>query len=329
MRRETNDCRDQWVVDVLGEHDVSHARRLAADVAARLGFERAAGQRLATAVSELANNLVFHASAGGTVRILPLARPGQCGIEVVVEDGGPGIPDVAAAMTDGFSTNGGLGGGLPGSRRLMDDFVIESQPGRGDQSGDSAMAVMTGIARAAANAADLCGDLAASWSTDGRHVFTIADGLGHGSEAFTAAGQAIDYVSHNLGENLVALFAGMNQALWQTRGAAVGVAAFDPVVGCLTYAAVGNTRAAVFGWRVVRLDGFSGIVGGGYRRLAAQTTPFRAGDHLVMWTDGVDERLTFDPATSGFDATDCVARALLDRFATGGDDACVLVARLR
>ena len=131
MTGEPNHWVDPLVVEVVGEYDVFHARRLAAALAARLGFEPAASQRLATAVSELANNLVFHASDGGTVRILPVALPGHCGIEVVVEDGGPGIPDVAAAMTDGFSTNGGLGGGLPGCRRLMDDFSIESRPDAG------------------------------------------------------------------------------------------------------------------------------------------------------------------------------------------------------
>jgi hypothetical protein len=192
------------------------------------------------------------------------------------------------------------------------------------------MAMMIGIARAAFNAADLCGDLAAAWSRDGHHVLALADGLGHGADAFAAADQAIGYIGRNLSEEPLALFHGMNLALGPTRGAAVGVAAVDAKAARLTYAAVGNTRAAIFGWRTVRLDGFSGIVGGGYRRLASQTTPFRAGDHLVMWTDGVDERLALDLSeTNGGDTADGVAGTLLDRFAIGNDDACVLVAWLR
>lgn len=116
---------------VSGEHHVSRARVAATQLAGRLGFSRAAAYRLATAVSELANNLVFHATAGGSVELIPLCRDGRWGIEVVVEDGGPGIADIDQAMTDGHSTNGGLGGGLPGSRRLMDEFDISSRPGIG------------------------------------------------------------------------------------------------------------------------------------------------------------------------------------------------------
>ncbi|HYI72777.1 MAG TPA: anti-sigma regulatory factor [Skermanella sp.] len=119
------------VVKVAVESDVSHARRLAFDLASRIGFGRPAIHRLATVVSELGNNLVFHTTGGGQVSLNPLHHGGRWGIELVVEDAGPGIADLALAMTDGYSTNRGLGGGLPGSRRLMDEFEIESAPGRG------------------------------------------------------------------------------------------------------------------------------------------------------------------------------------------------------
>lgn len=118
-------------IGILGEYDVAKARRTAADLARRMGFTRTAIYRLCTAVSELGNNLVFHASHGGWIRIAVVRCEGRSGIEVVVEDDGPGIADLALAMTDGFSTGGGLGGGLPGSRRLVDDFEIESRLGMG------------------------------------------------------------------------------------------------------------------------------------------------------------------------------------------------------
>ena len=119
------------VLKVVGESDVSHARRLAFNLATRIGFGRSAVHRLATAVSELGNNLVFHTTSGGQVSLNPLYCGGRWGIELVVEDTGPGIADIELAMTDGYSTNRGLGGGLPGSRRLMDEFDIESALGRG------------------------------------------------------------------------------------------------------------------------------------------------------------------------------------------------------
>lgn len=119
------------MVVVEGEFDVFHARKVAAHLAARIGFDRSAIHRLVTAVSELGNNLMDHAHGGGVVSLAPLLRDGKPGIEVVAEDDGPGIADVEMAMTDGFSTRRGLGGGLPGCRRLMDEFVIRSVIGQG------------------------------------------------------------------------------------------------------------------------------------------------------------------------------------------------------
>ncbi len=96
-----------------------------------VGFGQTRTSYVATAVSELANNLFFHASRGGTITLTPLKREGEIGIEVVAEDDGPGVPDVEQAMQDGFSTSGGLGGGLPGVKRLMDEFEITSTVGVG------------------------------------------------------------------------------------------------------------------------------------------------------------------------------------------------------
>ena len=116
---------------ILTEFDTFKVRRYAKNEAERLGFRSAKVYRLATAVSELANNLRFHAHPGGTISIAHVTDSGRDGIEIVAEDQGPGIPDVELAMRDGYSTNNGLGGGLPGTRRLMDEFSIESRVGVG------------------------------------------------------------------------------------------------------------------------------------------------------------------------------------------------------
>jgi phosphoserine phosphatase RsbX len=96
----------------------------------------------------------------------------------------------------------------------------------------------------------------------------------------------------------------------------------------ITCAAVGNTRAALFGERITHLDGYAGIVGGGYQRLSPVTTPFQSGDVLALWTEGLDERLelaTGDHSAAGMDG---MAARLLERFAKGNDDRCIVVARL-
>jgi serine/threonine-protein kinase RsbT len=118
-------------VSINTELDVISVRQRARHEAERMGFRSAKVYRLATAVSELAFNLRFHAHRGGTIRILSVNERDRIGIEIVSEDEGPGIPDIELAMQDGYSTNNGLGGGLPGCRRLMDEFAIESAVGVG------------------------------------------------------------------------------------------------------------------------------------------------------------------------------------------------------
>jgi serine/threonine-protein kinase RsbT len=82
-------------------------------------------------VSELADNLFFHATRGGVITLIAVERRGEIGLEVACEDNGPGIPNVKLVMQNGFSNNGGLVGGLPGVKRLMDEFAITSQVGVG------------------------------------------------------------------------------------------------------------------------------------------------------------------------------------------------------
>ncbi len=85
---------------------------------------------IATAISEIARNMVEYAG-GGEVVLTPLDGAGRRGLSIVGRDDGPGIPDLSLAMQDGFTTGGGLGLGLPGAKRIMDDFAIDSAPGKG------------------------------------------------------------------------------------------------------------------------------------------------------------------------------------------------------
>lgn len=122
---------ERVIVSVWQEHHISQAQRAAKELADAIGMSQAAVYSVATAVSELACNIFFHAAGRGMIIIRPVKSNGRVGIEVLAEDSGPGIADIELAIRDGFSTNGGLGGGLPGVKRLMDEFEIESSPGRG------------------------------------------------------------------------------------------------------------------------------------------------------------------------------------------------------
>ena len=112
------------------ESDVVAARRAVRDAAAQLGFASTEVTRLVTAASELARN-VFKYAGKGVMRWKSVERTGGLGIEVRFEDRGPGIEDVSRAMEEGYSTGGGLGMGLPGAKRLVDELDIQSAVGAG------------------------------------------------------------------------------------------------------------------------------------------------------------------------------------------------------
>ena len=112
------------------EHDIAVARNEVRSIAVWLGFRMIDQTRLTTVASELARNVVKYARRGRMIA-QPLDAAGRQGLRLIFEDSGPGIPDVAAAMRDGFSTGRGLGKGLPGSKRLVDVFEIESTVGVG------------------------------------------------------------------------------------------------------------------------------------------------------------------------------------------------------
>ena len=121
---------DEIRVFVSSDTDIILARHKGRTLAAGLGFSTSDATLIATAISELARNIVFYAGHG-EIDIKRLERGGRTGVSVVARDGGPGIRDVDRAMQDGYSTAGRLGRGLPGARRLMDEFEIVSEVGQG------------------------------------------------------------------------------------------------------------------------------------------------------------------------------------------------------
>lgn len=119
-------------VSIRREDDIVLSRQRAREVAKRLGFGAVDQSRIATAVSELARNVVRYANDGQgevTIRELP-ADVRRTGIEIVVADEGPGIADLEQAMRDGFTSGSGMGMGLPGTKRLMDEMEIDSGAGQ-------------------------------------------------------------------------------------------------------------------------------------------------------------------------------------------------------
>lgn len=117
-------------VDIYTEWDIVAARQLGRNEAKKIGFGTVDQARITTAISELARNIYLYAGKG-KIEIERLYENDSYGICIIASDEGPGIEDLRKVMSDGYTTSGGLGAGMPGVRRLMDDFNVVSELGVG------------------------------------------------------------------------------------------------------------------------------------------------------------------------------------------------------
>ncbi|MBU9723803.1 MULTISPECIES: anti-sigma regulatory factor [Bacillaceae] len=117
-------------VEITSEWGIVAARQAGRKLAREVGFGSVDQARITTAISELARNIYLYANKG-QIKIEELADAGKRGIKITAVDNGPGIKDVRRVMEDGFTTSGGLGAGLPGVKRLMDEFIIDSELNNG------------------------------------------------------------------------------------------------------------------------------------------------------------------------------------------------------
>ena len=124
----TMECRSS--VDIYTEWDIVAARQLGRNEAKNIGFGTVDQARITTAISELARNIYLYAGKGN-IKINELYENNLYGISIIASDEGPGIADLRKVMNDGYSTSGGLGAGMPGVRRLMDEFNVQSEKGVG------------------------------------------------------------------------------------------------------------------------------------------------------------------------------------------------------
>jgi len=121
---------DADIVTISADIDVMSARHRGRELAIGLGISGSDLTLLATAISEIARNIVQYAGIG-EIEFRTVTHGGKRGLMIIARDTGPGIADIAQAMQDGYSTSRGMGLGLPGAKRLMDNFEIVSETGKG------------------------------------------------------------------------------------------------------------------------------------------------------------------------------------------------------
>ncbi|WP_163652215.1 anti-sigma regulatory factor [Listeria sp. PSOL-1] len=116
----------QSCVKIINEWDIVAARQIGRKFSKEIGFGTVDQARITTAISELARNIFLYAGSG-EICISRISESRKTGLEITAKDSGPGILDIRKVMQDGYTTSGGLGAGLPGVKRLMDSFDIESK----------------------------------------------------------------------------------------------------------------------------------------------------------------------------------------------------------
>ncbi|MCC7265642.1 MAG: ATP-binding protein [Candidatus Latescibacteria bacterium] len=305
-------------------------------MAVAVGFPAQGAEEIALVTSELAANLVRHAGEG-EVLLVRLEEDGRLGLQVEAVDCGPGISDLDLAMTDGFSTAGGLGYGLGTANRLMEELNIETQRGKGtrvvgrrwlrplEHLGTCPLEV--GVATRPYPQMEVNGDafVVRKWAEGA--LVAVIDGLGHGQLAHLAAQAAQRYVANHFDRPLEDIFRGVAHSCRATRGVVMAVARLDWGLQRLTYASVGNVEARVFGGdKPVVLTARRGVLGGRAPAPLVTEIPWEPHNLLVLHTDGLKSHWTWAEFTSQRQQSAAIfAEELLRTQARDNDDVVVIV----
>lgn len=175
----------------------------------------------------------------------------------------------------------------------------------------------------------VCGDSCGIWTNNRRIVLALADGLGHGSHAASAAEKALCIIGSRVDWPLERLFGECDEQLRDTRGAALCVASIELDTGRMVHASVGNIRTVILnGDAEKRLSGACGIIGAGYDYLAPEVFTLTKLDWLTMYSDGFEEYLPLRELFEHNESNSRVtAEQALARWASGRDDASMLIYR--
>ncbi len=323
----------------LPVEDASHvaeARRECIRIAERAGFGEADAGRVGIVVTELATNLLKHATSGVLIAGL-IEAPSGYAVQILSLDKGDGIADLAAATRDGFSTAGSPGTGLGALRRLSDIFEVSTLPG-----GGTAMLAVLYASRSAGHRTrpkwgavsipkqgeEVCGDAWAEVSEGSQTTVLVADGLGHGYGAFEAAQEAVRIFRQQAGAPVTAIVGAINAGLKKTRGAAIAIARLDYERGLVTYAGIGNIAGAIFAEdsvrRMVSLNGTAGLA---VRHIQAFDYPLPKGSRVALASDGIVSGWSILKYPGLLRASPALAAGVIFRdFERGRDDTTIFVA---
>jgi anti-sigma regulatory factor (Ser/Thr protein kinase) len=323
--------RQSVVIQARDDSGVGEARRAARRLAREVGMADVAVGQAAIVVTEACRNVVTH-GRGGELVLTPVA--GGAAIDVLALDRGPGIPDVAKAMNDGYSTAGTAGQGLGAIARIATVLDVYSLPAKGTvllaRVGKAPrLPLDVGALSVAVAGEEECGDAWWVESQGGHSVVLVVDGLGHGPRAAEAARAAVAAFRKHAALPVDRMIEHLHAVLRPTRGAAVGVAAIARRGEPVHYAGVGNISAVLLGSnRVRKMVSLPGTAGYEARTVRSFEYEWPDDGLLIMHSDGIATHwdLAAYPGLSvRHPAT--IAGVLRRDFARARDDATVVVAR--
>jgi anti-sigma regulatory factor (Ser/Thr protein kinase) len=274
---------------------VGQVRRVALLTAQRLGLDETKAGELALLATEVSRNVLVH-GGGGEVIVTGLKNGSKALGRILALDRGPGISDIAKAMTDGFSTSGTPGSGLGAMKRMASGLEIFT--GRSGtvvlvEVGNDPNVDGLQIAGMAVPYPDerVCGDAWACHSSPERMLTVIADGLGHGWAAGEAAQEAVATFHARLDCSPVEILSYIHDALRKTRGAVAGIAEIRPKERTITFAGVGNISAVLLSpARSQSLISHNGTLGSTVTRIQAFQVEWKPESILILHSDGLQTR---------------------------------------
>lgn len=332
------DWERQRTFEITEPSHTAEVRRFATQLAQAAGFNESEAGGVALVTTELATNLLKHASSGEIV-VRPVVHDRVPGVELLALDRGSGISNLAQCLRDGYSTAGSPGTGLGAIARLAAEFDIQSQLGKGTavmarlrpgKAGSVAEKQMeVGAICKPMPGEQRCGDGWACEFLPGRYLFAVVDGLGHGPRAAAAAERAVASVRQHRAETPAIIVQDAHNALRDTRGAALAVAEIDMAQQTLRYCGVGNISAALIaGDNLRHLVSYNGTAGHEARKIVEFTYPWSANALLIMHSDGLMTRWdlqTYPGLTQRHPSL--IAGVLYRDFVRGRDDVTVVVAK--
>ena len=333
--------KSETILSIRRDADIILAGSKGERLARSIGMDKVQKADAATAISELASNLVKHQAVDGKIIVREVSREGNKGIEVISSDLGPGIADIDKAMTDGYSTSGSLGIGLSAVNRLMDEFKISSNTAEGTLvttrkwvKPESRYAHLPDFELSVFSrplpGQKYNGDAYFVKRYKDKIIFAVVDGLGHGQGAKEASEVALDCLENYYKRPFTEIFQLCHKQLKETRGAAMSLCRIDLKDRVMTHTGIGNVQTRIWSSEPTPspfcMNGTLGIT---IEAVRVDDYPLPQYCVIIMFSDGVSGH--FSPGSlRGFLSLkpQSLARQILDNHAKDNDDATIIVGRL-